>query len=498
MKKSSDNLSVILALIVGILILAGIGYMFSNSKITGQAGEFYIPSSSPSIYSFLSSVSMNPSQYKIIIPSYSIPGYSTNDIIASSTKLASALGISRSSFEIESGGDNRNAIYIVVGYPYGAQIKLDTTINTLNLYMANQFDLDSVIDILSDYKARAAELSYPTLFVEGNNLYSIGCGTIIDQPGTVFTLDRDLYLSSMTYQSSPCLTISADNVELNCGGYSIAGGITIQSNSGQILNNIIIRDCILTSLKDQMPSDTIKIIGGNIYNVVLSGDNLIIDNSIINEFSFSNIKLRYTNEAGIIEFVSPLSFSGSGLSQSISITTDSVDVNTQQTPYSKGFNLPATITLFGASIPLGNNVKIYMDGEEITSSILNYNPLTFTVPRFEKYINECSSDVDCTAKQKCFQQTCRPYYIVTGAAAAGIYIESPDGLDYGDKPAYQREDGAYWIWHFAEQYTAGYWGLSNGRQNVGSGFWYKSDSISPVGTYSGRYGVGGTVAVSEP
>ena len=73
------------------------------------------------------------------------------------------------------------------------------------------------------------------------------CGSFLDQPGITYYLDRDIINSAI----SPCINITADNVTLDCQGYTIDGddlasyGIYAERPS-TTTTNITIKNCVIS------------------------------------------------------------------------------------------------------------------------------------------------------------------------------------------------------------------------------------------------------------
>ena len=82
-------------------------------------------------------------------------------------------------------------------------------------------------------------------------------------------------------------------------------------------------------------------------------------------------------------------------------------------------------------------------------------------------------------------------YVVTGTLnpdATGTYVENGT---YLSRPAYEREDGAYWIW-----WSTAAWIISPSKGGFITNYWFDADA-TPAGTYAVRGTYTGTATVAE-
>ena len=64
----------------------------------------------------------------------------------------------------------------------------------------------------------------------------------------------------------------------------------------------------------------------------------------------------------------------------------------------------------------------------------------------------------------------------------------------GSLPAYEREDGGYWIWH--EGLPVGNYYISQTKGDLTEEYWLNQNSLNSLGTYTSQNGASGTATVA--
>ena len=190
-KSSETNKSIIAALFIGIMILAGVGYLSNPQAKTGQA--FTLPDCSltgeDTIYNLLESISSTPecaANYKIVIPNDA-----SQDIIIAAGGLASVLNVTQSMLEGELIGDEQYLIHITKNPSayglVGTQIKIDKTGNKLILYIGSQIEneLIDLINATKNYRIYETKLSSTDILFKTMNdtLFNKDLSYIFAVPG---------------------------------------------------------------------------------------------------------------------------------------------------------------------------------------------------------------------------------------------------------------------------------------------------------------------------
>jgi hypothetical protein len=151
------------ALFVGILILAGVGFISNVDK--SDPVMFFSPAQQMTISSFLEDLKIDATGYKIVLPDNA-----NNELISAASSFASGFGISESIFEFELGANDNSLIILQEGnceslIPPKLILGGDPSIIRLN-YSLDYISLNLCADNLNILREMLQDLEY-----SGNQMY---------------------------------------------------------------------------------------------------------------------------------------------------------------------------------------------------------------------------------------------------------------------------------------------------------------------------------------
>jgi len=125
---------------------------------------------------------------------------------------------------------------------------------------------------------------------------------------------------------------------------------------------------------------------------------------LVDEYNFNNVKPIISNEYGEIDYLQPITAAGSiattgkGLSDIITITDDTIDVDlSDQTMDNPGFNKKVKLTFFNMYIPEEQQeILVIYDslGNQMEVHDMEYSPLSFEVLGFGNTLDCIDADAD--------------------------------------------------------------------------------------------------------